>query len=307
MSKYNYWNYCKTGSWELMCNFFHNKKNTAILHHSTPLFSTSYNSVGEYYVKQWHYQRGDKLKTWYAIKDFSSYDKIINDCFPSAADMDLPHQWFYESPFKTSRGDYSMKFWGGRKNNKGDGKIDKNPTVFFDCAGDLLQQDLIHFPHVLLGYDGSIGLDDKITQDLENQTPAHIPHNFDEILSEMRKRINIVPYKEDLEGHVRNFLMNALGDAQWMKGQEYYVQECVRRLRNHKKTFHLICRTLDNHNIPYKTFNLDRDQYTDFFDLDNWLPTNKLINDHDTFLDCGMSPRRQRHLPKLIDQVLSQL
>ena len=200
-----------------------------------------------------------------------------------------------------------MKFWGGRKNNKGDGKIDKNPTVFFDCAGDIFKKDLINVPHVLLGYDGNIGLDDKITQDLENQTPAHIPHNFDEILSEMRKRINIVPYKEDLEGHVRNFLMSALGNAQWMKGKEYYVQECVRRLRNHKKTFHLICRTLDNHNIPYKTFNLDRDQYTDFFDLDDWLPITKLINDHDTFLDCGMSPRRQRHLPILIDQVLSLL
>lgn len=307
MSKYNYWHYCKTGSWELMCNFFQNKKNTAILHHSTPLFSTSYNSVGEYYVKQWHYQQNNKLKTWYVIKDFSSYDKIINDCFPSTADMDLPHQWYFESPFMTSRGDYNMKFWGGRKNNKGDNKIDKNPTVFFDCAGDLMQQDLINYPHVLLGYDGNIGVDDKITQDLENQTPAHIPHNLDEILEHMRKRINIIPYKENIESLVKNFLTGSLGDAQWMQGQEYYVQECVKRLKNHKKTCHLICNVLDNYDIPYKIFNLDRDQYQDFFELEKWIPINTLINDSDTYLNINMSQRRQRHLPKLIDSVLSQL
>ena len=302
MDKYNYWHYCKTGSWELMCNFFYNKKSTAIQHHSTPIFTTLFKPVGEYYIKQWYYQQDNKLKTWYAIKDFSTYNKIIYDCFPP-----VNHQWFYESPFKTSRGDYNMKFWGGRKNNKGDHNIDDIPTVFYDCADAVLQQDLIHFPHVLLGYNGNIGIDDKINQDLETLTPSHTPHNFDKILEQMKNRINIVPYKEDSESLVRNFLTGSLGDAQWAKGQEYYVQECVRRLTNHKKTFHLLCRMLEYNGIPYKVFNLDRDTYKDYFNLDKWLPITKVSEDHDTFLDNSMSSKRQRKLPQLIDQVLCSL
>tara|TARA_B100001175_G_C19475118_1_gene623901 strand:- start:635 stop:1561 length:927 start_codon:yes stop_codon:yes gene_type:complete len=308
MDKYTYWNYGKTGSWEIMCNFFYNKKKTVMFHAYHPVISTLYRPAGEYYIKQWYYQQDNKLKTWYAVKDFSTYDKIINDCFPMSADMDLPHQWFWESPFKTSRGDYNMKFWGGRRHNKGQNKIDEKLTSFYNCMDEVLDHDLINYPNVLLGYVGNIGVEDNILYDLENLSPSQPTQNIERILESLRSRVNIVPYKEDIESLVKKALIGFVGDAQWMKGKDFYIQECVRKLKIHKKTFPLLCRMLEYNRIPYKVFNLDRDNYADYFNLDRWLPIRGgLAEDHDLHLHNTMTSKRQKHLPKLIDQVLCSL
>ena len=302
MDKYTYFNYGKTGSWEIMCNFFWNKKKTVMFSHSHPMFNTLYRPAGKYYIKQWYYQQDNKLKTWYAIKDFSTYDKIINDCFPLSADMDLPHQWHYESPFITTRGDYNMKVWG--KSN-----IDRDVSVFYQCVDHVLDHDLINYPHPLLGYIGNIGIDDKITHDLENLQSRAMPATLrPRVIAKLKKRINIVPYKEDLEGAVKKALIGFCGNSQWQVSEDYYVEECIRKLKNNRKTYHLLCRMLEYEGIPYKVFNLDRDDYKKYFHLDSWLPIRDGIAlDHDLHLHNTMSAKRQRHLPKLIDRVLCSM
>ena len=307
MKKYSYWNYVKTGAWEITINFFHNKKMVCCNHHSTPIFTTTYKPAENgYYIKQWYWQQNKELKTWYAVKDFSTYDKTINICFPEHFPREIPpHQWFYESPFISSRGRYSMKDWG-----KLDGNIDDIPTTFYDCAEHLFENDIILNPHIMFGYNGSLGADkvgETITKNLEDFNPPHPPPNLNYIVNQFKSRYNIVPYKENLESLVEKFLSGVVASSQWRHGEDYFISECVRKLKNHRKTYGLLTRMLEYYGIPYIPFNLDRDNYQDFFELDNWLPIHKCMRDHDTILDNHMPTKRQRKLPQLIDKVLCLL
>tara|TARA_B100001250_G_C19716832_1_gene751852 strand:+ start:163 stop:1077 length:915 start_codon:yes stop_codon:yes gene_type:complete len=304
MKKYSYWNYVKTGGWQVVINFFHNKKTYCCNHHSTPIFTSTWRPAENgYYIKQWYWQQNGKLKTWYAVQDFSTYNKTIDICFPEWFPNEIPqHQWFYESPFISSRGRYSMKDWG-----KLDGNIDDIPTTFYDCAEHLLEHDSMNNPHVMFGYNGSLGGEDTITKNMEDLDPPHPPADLKYIVNQFKLRYNIVPYKEDLESLVEGFLRGCVGDAHWKRGQDHFVSECVRKLKNHRKTYGLITRMLEYHGIPYLPFNLDRDNYQDFFELDDWLPMDKCIRDHNTTLDNHMPLKRQLKLPQLIDQVLCSL
>ncbi len=301
MRKCNYWSYTKTGAWELAINHFHNKKIVCQNHHSEPIFSTIYKpSNNGYYIKQWYWQQNGKLKTWYAVQDFSTYNKTIEICFPEWFPNDIPqHQWHYESPFISSRGRYSMKDWG-----KLDGNIDHPPTVFYNCTDKLLESDLNLAPQTLLGYSGVLGASNKMFDHLNHQHP---PSDMEYVVNQYKSRYNIVPYKEDLESLVEGFLRGVVGDAHWKHGEDYFISECVRKLKIHRKTYELITRMLEYYGISYVPFNLDRDNYQDFFELDHWLPIDKCMGDHDTILDNHMPAKRQRKLPQLIDKVLCLL
>ena len=124
----------------------------------------------------------------------------------------------------------------GKKPNKGQNKIDEKLTSFYDCIDEVMEHDLINFANVLLGYVGNIGIEDNILYDLENLSPSQPTQNIERILESLRSRVNIVPYKEDIEGMVKKALIGFVGDAQWVKGQDFYVQECVRKLKIHKKS-----------------------------------------------------------------------
>ena len=106
---------------------------------------------------------------------------------------------------------------------------------------------------------------------------------------------------------VEKFLSGVVAGSQWKHGEDYFISECVRKLKNHRKTFGLIIRMLEYYGIPYIPFNLDRDNYQDFFELDDWLSIHKCMRDHDTILDNHMPTKRQRKLPQLIDKVLCLL
>ncbi len=292
MDKYTYWNYGKSGGWELACNFFYNNKSMAVHNHSHPVYAILHKPAYKIYLKKWFYQSAGTLHTHTAYRDFRTYDKIMSACFPSAG-----HEWCYESPFKTDRGDYNLTYWGKTH-------IDKDVTTFYECSSEILECDLINVPHILLGYNGNHFGDENLLKQYDNKQPQHPPHNIDDIIKVLQQKINIVPYKENYESMVKNILAGSLGDRHWQQGQDFYVEECVRRIKSHKKCFHSICGVLEYYGIPYKVFNLDRDNYEEYFDLDKWLSVPTIAEDHDKNILDSMPDFRFKLLPKLIDRVL---
>lgn len=296
MKRYNYWNYVKTGGWEIDYNFLYNNKNVCVNHHSHPAYSILFLPLDHgKYKKIWYFQRNGKLETHYTIKDYSNTDKILEDSYPAHK----KHQWFYESPFITSRGDYNMKVWG-RDN------IDGAPTVFYECYEHIRAAHINNNPHIMMGYYGSLGVDDNITHDMENLSPPcpPSPADFEFIREDYKKKINIVPYKENIPNLVENFIKyGSMGAAQWKRGEDYFINDCVRRVKNHKKTYHLITSMLEYNGIDYIPFNLDRDDYTNFFELDKWLPLDKCQSDHNVRMKC-MPIKYHKKLPDLISKVL---
>ena len=173
MKRYNYWNYVKTGGWEIDYNFLYNKKNVCVNHHSHPAYSIFYHPMDHgRYKKIWYFQRNGKLETHNIIKDYSNPEKILEDSYPAHK----KHQWFYESPFISSRGDYNMKIWG-RDN------IDDTPTIFYECYKNICAAHINNNPHIMMGYYGSLGTDDNITHDMENLSPPCPPSPADGLIS----------------------------------------------------------------------------------------------------------------------------
>tara|TARA_Y100001937_G_scaffold62986_1_gene86447 strand:+ start:135 stop:1031 length:897 start_codon:yes stop_codon:yes gene_type:complete len=295
MKRYNYWNYVKTGGWQISHNFLHNRKIVCVNHHSQPAFSILFTPSGiERYNKTWYYQRNGKLEKISKSKDYSTYEKVMEDCFPAHRKW----EWFYESPFISSRGDYNMKIWG--KDN-----IDKIPITYYAAYAAISVAQVTCNPHVMLGYYGSTGIDNDITSDLENMTPPYPPAAVirDEIISDYKKKINIVPYKEDIVSLVEDFIHGVLGSAYMKHGEDYFIEACVHKLKNHKKTYHLITSMLEYQGIDYIPFNLDRDNYSDVFDLDTWLPLDKIKKDQSNRYKT-MPDKKLKKLPQYIDKVL---
>ena len=295
MKRYNYWNYVKTGGWQIQHNFLHNRKIFCVNHHSHPAFSILHipHGVG-HYNKIWFYQRQGKLERVRRNKDYSTYKKVMDDCFP----VHKKWEWFFESPFMSSRGDYNMKIWG-RDN------IDHMPTIFYECYKDISVADINNNPHIMLGYYGSLGTDDDITRDMENLSPSNPPRpsDLEFIKEDYKKKINIVPYKEDMVSLVEDFIHGVLGAAYMKHGEDYFIEACVHKLKNHQKTFQLITSMLEYHGIDYIPFNLDRDDYSNVFELDTWLPLDEIKKDQSNRY-VTMSDKRLKKLPQYIDKVL---
>tara|TARA_B100001113_G_scaffold53586_1_gene39540 strand:- start:30 stop:938 length:909 start_codon:yes stop_codon:yes gene_type:complete len=302
MRKYSYFNYIKTGAWEATLQFFYNRKSYVGNHHSLPNFSIGYTPAPNgYYIKKWFYEQNKTLKNWYTIKDYSTYNKLTEDFYPEEINGMPPHQGHYESPFLTSRNTYNMKHWA--KDN-----VDQPPVKYYNCAYEIFDYDHMTFPATMLGYYGNMGEADEVTKCLEDLTPQHPPPNLKWIVEQFKLRCNIVPYKEDVESLVHTFVRSAVGPAQWKLGEDKFIEICVHRLKNHKKTCGLITRMLEYHCIPWTPFNLDRDSYSDIFpDLEKIYPVKKAIHDHDTWMDDPMSPKRKLKLKYYVDKVLCSL
>ena len=86
-------------------------------------------------------------------------------------------------------------------------------------------------------------------------------------------------------------------------GEDYFIEACVHKLKNHKKTYHLITSMLEYQGIDYIPFNLDRDNYSDVFDLDTWLPLDKIKKDQSNRYKT-MPDKKLKKLPQYIDKVL---
>tara|TARA_B100001113_G_scaffold347193_1_gene339227 strand:+ start:1490 stop:2203 length:714 start_codon:yes stop_codon:yes gene_type:complete len=144
---------------------------------------------------------------------------------------------------------------------------DKIPTHFDDCFEEIFKYDIIMNPLNLLGYAGKIGTK-EFNDNLRNRTPLfEVP--LDYVIHELRKRTNIIPYKENLDHERQNFLDGCDPDPQVSLSR----LECCNELRL------LTAELLSEYNIEYESFSLDSGSYTEVFNLDKELPKDILYKE----------------------------
>ena len=74
MKRYNYWNYVKTGGWEIDYNFLYNKKNVCVNHHSHPAYSIFYHPLDHGRYKKKH---DIENISWLIEQDLPDYFKSL--------------------------------------------------------------------------------------------------------------------------------------------------------------------------------------------------------------------------------------
>ena len=133
---------------------------------------------------------------------------------------------------------------------------------FYQCADDILSRDLITNPFNLLGYTNQLG-SKKMIQNMLVKKPKLNPPDF--IIKELRKRRNIVAYKENLEHLAYNFF----ADMDMMNHPVESVCDYINSTIEFQKFMPTI---LDEYGIEYEMFSLDTGDYSKTFGLDKILP-----------------------------------
>ena len=240
MTMYTYFSSVKSGKYLLRSQFWYNRRTCAFLSQTHPLWCVLSSPVGLVL---------DKLKWYWTDKnsnELKSHEHILYTR-DKLADGDYDEMW-YPKPHPTT-GHYNV--------NRDVMSTHEN---FYECCDDILSRDIITNPFNLLGYTGNLG-SEKMQQRLLDQRPNLVvpPH----IIKELRKRVNIVAYKENIEHLAYNFFT--------ARGRLQFEQQCE-WINNTIKFQKLIPVILQRYNIPYEMFSLDTGDYAITFGLDKTLP-----------------------------------
>ena len=127
---------------------------------------------------------------------------------------------------------------------------------FFEC-------DHITHPEVLLGYYGytkpdreGLNMNDMLEQDIR-----YLNVDLDYSIDQLRKRKNIVVYKEDIRHWAKSWF---LGGGQVGDDYEEYYNMIACRLNEARRYPMCIQIVLDRYNIPYEMWSLDSGNYNIF-------------------------------------------
>tara|TARA_B100001250_G_scaffold41508_1_gene32798 strand:- start:1763 stop:2602 length:840 start_codon:yes stop_codon:yes gene_type:complete len=174
---------------------------------------------------------------------------------------------------------------------------------FFEC-------DFILYPLPLLGYFGYPKPGDnhdtiELCAALEQQD-AWMTVDLEYSIKELRKRRNIIAYKEDKRHEAWNFFTGG-GDATLLKDgneQEYYRQ-CSLRIDEARRLPNSVRKLYNHYNIPYEMFSLDTGDYKKVFNINKDIPNNytqKFDTDNiiQKYIDSGK-------INKWIDEYLSEV
>ena len=174
---------------------------------------------------------------------------------------------------------------------------------FFEC-------DFILYPLPLLGYygypkTGDIHNDIEICDALEQGTPW-MKVDLEYSIKELRKRRNIIAYKEDKRHEAWNFFTGGGEPTLLVDGyEEEYVRQIKLRLHEARRLPNSVRILFNRYNIPFEMFSLDTGDYKKVFDIEKTIP-----NDHTSSFD--VFPIIQKYLDngkidKWIDEYLSEM
>ena len=172
--KYTYFSSTKSGKYLIRSQFWYNRRSCAFLSQSNPLWCVLSRPVDFVDKLEWYWcdKETNKLKTHHHYLDTS--DKLSSSHYDE--------MWY---PIPDHRGYETIPRdeWTTHQN-------------FYECVDNIMSRDLITNPFSLLGYTGNLGSEGmfrRMQQDRPNlNPPSHI-------IEELRKRKNIVVYKEDIE------------------------------------------------------------------------------------------------------------
>ena len=114
-----------------------------------------------------------------------------------------------------------------------------------------------------------------MNQNLKNLSPptAYSPAAGEKVLKELRQRVYIVPYKENLYHQAYNFFTDGTSMEILRKhGEDAYVKAVIDKINRVKNLFQNVTSMLEYNQIPYQLFNLDKDSYVDTFKLHQDIP-----------------------------------
>ena len=238
--KYTYFSSTKSGKYLLRSQFWYNRRSCAFLSQAKPLWCVLSSPVGLVL---------DKLKWYWTDKDskeLKSHEHILYTK-DKLADGGYDEMW-YPKPHPDT-GHYHIN-----------GDIMSTHENFYECVDDIMSRDIITNPFGLLGYTGLLGSEKMQVRMLDQRPNLHVPPH---IIKELRKRVSIVAYKENIE-HLAYIFFTS-------RNRLPFDQQC-KWLNNTIKFQKLIPVILQQYNIPYEMFSLDTGDYAKTFGLDKILP-----------------------------------
>ena len=251
--KYTYFSTVSSGKYLLRSQFWYNRRSCAFLSQSRPMWCVLSSPIGNLDKLEWYWcDKDTKLSKHSHFLDTS--DKLVSSHYDEI--------WF---PIPDHRGYETIPRdqWITHEN-------------FYGCVDSIMSRDLITNPFGLLGYTGKLGSNkmmSRMVNHLPNLTPP--PH----IIEELRKRCNIVPYKENIEHLAYNLLS--------IKGRLPFEQQCE-WINQNLEFQRIIPVILKSYDIPYEMFSLDTGSYAKTFGLDKTLPrdsSDTLFHEHNPKID----------------------
>ncbi len=259
MDKYTYWSYLKGGKFHIKCLFNYNKKSWLHFNQGDIVYALgNLHKIGHLYKITWYWEDDSGLSYHERYRTYKNLTDILQGSHPH---NDKTH-WNQESPFKGN-----LRKWG-------QDKIKTLPAEFEKHFDELFTYDIIENPLPLLGYVGKIW-EEEMNHNIKTLSPpvTYSDTSSEKVLKELRQRVNIVPYKENLYHQAYNFFTDGTSIRILRhEGEEAYIKAVSDKINRVKKLFQNVCSMLEYNHIPYQLFNLDRDSYVDTFKLHQDIP-----------------------------------
>jgi len=255
--KYTYFSTEKGGKYLIRQQFILNRRSTASINHSKPLYSettTPIANIIEPKTKQkwyWCDSKTGELRTHENIICFE--DKMISSHYQE--------QWF---PIPDERGHYSIVDWGKYK-------IAPYHDNFWQCLDDIFDKSLITNPLRMMGFCGPLSRDKRVSE-MQSYTQKLRGIPLEYVLERLRERKNIIAYKEDIRHLAKN----------WFSNPHAFDWDITNTINKIRKLQDIIPKVLDHYNIPFEMFSLDSGDYGKEFNLDKTLPrdcTDNIFSD----------------------------
>jgi len=240
--KYTYFSSKKCGKFHIRNEFWYNRRSACTFSSSNPVWIALSSPIGVLEKMEWYWCDRETKELVHHQHFLDTRDKLSNYHY-----SDL---WF---PITDKDGRNSLTY----RNHE----MSKAHSNIWQCIDTIMNRDLITSPLNLLGYCRNI-LSKKMLDNIENMTPDIEPHP--DAISQLRKRKNIVAYKENIEHLAYNVYCE-----HGRPGSDERVPDHIDSI---VKFQNILPRVLEKYDIPYEMFSLDSGDYKKTFDLDKSLP-----------------------------------
>lgn len=212
----------------------------------------------------WECKRTHEIKTWYQLRHLVTKTEVLNQRMEAWSPFDEPN-------------------FGGLHS-------EKRPHNLYKVFPEVYQSDMVVNPLTTLGYSGGV-CSSEMNWNLRRRTPnTNTDINF--VVNELKKRYNVIAYKENIYEYVKNHFLNADVNTLITQGEDAYVKFCTNHIKSSLSFIRLLQKLLESYKIPYDMFNLDEGKYCETFNLEKGI-------ERSLWSDKRFCNLPEKYLPKL--------